>query len=160
MTRTSTEPKCESLSQCWSTASLSNNVFEVTDDSEVLAVVVKAAFTASGVNFFTSNHLSQQLGVMRRSAGTRVAAHRHKRPEPAELSDLTFTQEVLIVKCGRIAVELFNRDRQLISRVELGEGDVILIAGGFHSVEFLVESEIIEVKQGPYSDQSKISMHS
>ncbi len=34
--------------------------------------------------------------------------------------------------------------------VELIAGDIILLAGGGHGFTFLEDSEVIEIKQGPY----------
>ena len=69
-------------------------------------------------------------------------------PVPREVQ---YTQEVLLLKRGRLQVDFYD-DRQtyLESRI-LEAGDVILLATGGHGFEVLEEIEMIEVKQGPYA---------
>jgi len=63
---------------------------------------------------------------------------------------------VLFIKSGKVRIDFFDdRQRYLESRI-LNTGDVILLAHGGHGFKMLEESEIIEVKQGPYTgDQDK-----
>jgi len=119
---------------------------------QLLAVIVSAKFREHGIHFFTPNDLSQQLAYMRHPAGKVIDPHVHN---PVS-RNVHYTQEVLLIKKGKLRVDFYD-DRQtyLESRV-LEEGDVILLSTGGHGFEVLEEVEMIEVKQGPYAgDQDK-----
>ena len=112
----------------------------------IFAIIVRAEFRREGVHFFTENSLSQQLAFMRHPAGKAIEPHVHN-PVPREVA---LTQEVLLIRTGRLRVDFYDtRQRYLESRV-LGPGDVILLIQGGHGFEVLEEVEMIEIKQGPY----------
>jgi hypothetical protein len=48
-------------------------------------------------------------------------------------------------------VELFNDKKKFVQSVLLEKGDIILLAFGGHSIKMIENVELIEVKQGPYS---------
>ena len=122
----------------------------------IVAIIIRADFKKDGIEFFTPEHFSQQLGYMNRPKGYIVEPHIHKLVE----RKVTHTQEVLYVKSGKIKVGLFNNDHAFIGDRTLLTGDIILLSTGGHSVEWLEDSELIEIKQGPYagySDKIKIT---
>lgn len=119
---------------------------------QLLAIIVSGKFRDHGIHFFTSNDLSQQLAFMRHPAGKVIDPHVHK---PVS-RNVHFTQEVLLIKRGRLRVDFYNNDQEYLESRVLEEGDVILLATGGHGFEVLEEVEMIEVKQGPYAgDQDK-----
>lgn len=123
-----------------------------TDGALVLAIVIRSNFTASGIKFFTPNDYSQQLAFMKREAGYEIEPHVHMKVERS----VRLTQEVLLVRKGRMKVDLYSRDQVFIQSLEVASGDVILLADGGHGFTMIDETEIIEIKQGPYSgDQDK-----
>jgi hypothetical protein len=83
---------------------------------------------------------------MRHPAGHKILPHTHK----LVVRQIQYTQETLLVKSGRIRVDLYSDEKKYIRSEELVAGDVILLASGGHGFVFLEESELIEVKQGPY----------
>jgi mannose-6-phosphate isomerase-like protein (cupin superfamily) len=113
---------------------------------QLLAVVVRAGFHAPGVTFVTSNELSQQLAYMSHPAGKRITPHKH-RPVPREV---LYTQEVLLIRRGRLRVDLFDDEARYLESRILGPGDTIVLVGGGHGFEVLEALEMLEVKQGPY----------
>ena len=113
---------------------------------KVFSIIIRRQFKKDGIEFFTPGEFSQQLAYMKRRAGYSIAPHIHK-PAPREVR---LTQEVLFIKSGKVRVDFFDdQEKYLESRV-LNSGDVILLADGGHGLVMLEESEIIEVKQGPY----------
>lgn len=121
-------------------------------DDTLYAIIIRASYQKNGIEFFTPGHFSQQLGYMKRSKGYRVPAHVHN----AVRREITLTNEVLFLKRGKIRIDFYSEAKTLFQSHILTAGDVILLAAGGHGLEFLEESEIIEVKQGPYSgDQDK-----
>ena len=71
--------------------------------------------------------------------------------------DVKLTQEVLVIKSGKVRVDYYDDDRNYLESRVLIQGDVVLLASGGHGFEILENSEIIEIKQGPYAgDMDKI----
>ena len=67
------------------------------------------------------------------------------------LREVHFTNEVLFIKSGKVRVDFYNNNKTFIEESVLNKGDVILLASGGHGFQMLEDSEIIEVKQGPYA---------
>jgi hypothetical protein len=119
------------------------------EDGVLVAIVIRQSYRRDGISFFTPAEFSQQLGYMNRPAGHLVEPHVHREVH----REITLTQEVLFVKSGRIRVDLFDTACKHVESKELTEGDIILLASGGHGIEMLEQTEIIEVKQGPFSSE-------
>jgi mannose-6-phosphate isomerase-like protein (cupin superfamily) len=127
-------------------------VEHITHNGELCALIVRDEFARPGVSFFTPSELSQQLAYMQHPAGKIIDAHFHN-PVPRSVS---YTQETLFIKRGRLRVDFFDEQQQYLESRELKAGDVILLIKGGHGFEVLEELEMFEVKQGPYAgDQDK-----
>lgn len=118
-----------------------------------LALILRSRFRRDGIEFLTRDEDSQQLGYMCRPAGYVIAPHVHT-SVPREVS---YTQEVLFIRSGRVRVDFYDDDRVYLESAVLDAGDVVLLARGGHGFEMLEPTEIVEVKQGPYvGDRDKI----
>ena len=116
-----------------------------------LAIILRASFRAEGIHFLTPDSFSQQLGYMKRPSGYAIAPHDHN-PVPRTIE---WTQEVLFIKNGRVRLDLYAPEsREYLESRILEAGDVVLLAHGGHGLVMLEESEIIEVKQGPYAGEA------
>jgi len=114
--------------------------------SNVLAIILRASYSASGIQFFTPDDYSQQLGYMCHPPGKIIEPHVHNEVPRA----ITLTQEVLFIRRGKVRVDFYDEQRTYLESRILVTGDVILLAWGGHGFEALEELEMIEVKQGPY----------
>jgi hypothetical protein len=119
---------------------------KITLGNKLLAIIIPGDFHKEGIEFFTPKEFSQQLGYMKHAAGYQIPPHTHK----LIVREVQYTQETLVVKSGRIRVDFYSEEKEYIESKELVEGDVILLASGGHGFVFLEESELIEIKQGPY----------
>ena len=118
----------------------------------LIALVLRSSYEKQGIEFFTPNDFSQQLGYMNRPEGYVIPPHVHN-PVPREVQ---YTKEVLFIKSGRVRVDFYDDDQTYLESRVLEAGDVILLAYGGHGFEMLEPTEMIEVKQGPYAgDQDK-----
>lgn len=118
--------------------------------SDLHAVVVRADYHKEGIEFFTPNNFSQQLAYMNRPAGYKITPHVHNKVQ----REVFYTQEVLLIKKGKVKVVFYDDDRKSFDARVLSTGDVILLASGGHGFEMLEPTEIIEVKQGPFVGDS------
>lgn len=112
----------------------------------ILGLIIRTDFKQTGIQFFTNDDDSQQLGYMNRPEGYEIKPHRHNLV-PREVH---LTQEVLYIKSGKIRVDFYSNDQLYLESRILTKGDVILLSDGGHGFKMLEPSEIIEVKQGPY----------
>jgi mannose-6-phosphate isomerase-like protein (cupin superfamily) len=113
---------------------------------EPIALIIRAGSDEPGIKFFTPPNFSQQVASMTHPKGKKIAPHVHNFMS----RQVFFTQEVLLVRRGRLKVNLYSSERKFIDKRTLESGDVILLCGGGHSFEMLEETSMIEVKQGPY----------
>ena len=123
----------------------------------LLSIIIRAQYKNTGIHFFTDNIDSQQLGYMNRPSDYEIPPHRHNLI-PREIH---LTQEVLIIKSGKIRVDFYSNDQIYIESRILYTGDIILLSDGGHGFQMLEDSEIFEVKQCPYcGDQDKVRFKS
>jgi mannose-6-phosphate isomerase-like protein (cupin superfamily) len=116
----------------------------------LLALLLHNNFRTGGIKFFTPDDFSQQLAYMNRPAGYVIQPHVHN-PVKREVS---FTKEVLFIRSGRVRVDFYDDEKNYLESRILNAGDVLLLAFGGHGFEMLEDSEIIEVKQGPYAGEA------
>jgi mannose-6-phosphate isomerase-like protein (cupin superfamily) len=112
----------------------------------ILSIIIRRDFKANGIEFFTNDDHSQQLGYMNRPKDYIIKPHVHNLV-PREV---VLTQEVLFIKSGKVRVDFYDDDKIYLESRDLDAGDVILLAAGGHGFKMIEDSEIIEVKQGPY----------
>ena len=118
-----------------------------------LGIIIRSGYKQEGISFFTTNEFSQQLGYMNRPAGYIISPHRHNLVSREVLQ----TQEVLFIKSGKLRVDFYTDEQEYLESRILTAGDIILLACGGHGFEMIEQSEIIEVKQGPYVEmQDKV----
>ena len=113
----------------------------------LLATILRTKYNKEGIQFFTPAEFSQQLGYMNRPKGYKIQPHIHHKIERT----INYTQEVLFIKNGLIRVDFYKDDKTYLKSKLLANGDVILLSSGGHGFEMLEDSEIIEVKQGPFA---------
>jgi hypothetical protein len=121
-------------------------VEKITYKNVLLSIIIRSEYQKEGISFFTPDNFSQQLGYMNRPQGYVIPPHVHNLV-PREVS---LTQEVLYIKSGKVRVDFYDDDKNYLQSSILLKGDVILLAHGGHGFEMLEQSEMIEIKQGPY----------
>jgi hypothetical protein len=110
------------------------------------ALVLRADYRSEGIKFFTRDDDSLQLGYMQREKGYQIRPHIH-RHAPRQVE---YTNEVLLIRTGRVKVNFYDTNQHFRSDLVLESGDIILLMQAGHGFEMLEDSEIVEVKQGPY----------
>lgn len=124
----------------------------IKNGDKLLAIIVPAEFDEKGIHFFTTNDLSQQLAYMNHPKGKIIDPHVHN-PVSREVR---YTQEVLVLKKGKLRVDFYDDGQNYLESRILKEGDVILLSTGGHGFEVLEDIRMVEIKQGPYAgDEDK-----
>lgn len=115
-------------------------------NNEVLAIIISPNYEKKGIEFYTPDEYSQQVGYMNRDKNYVIEPHIHLR----QSRNINYTNEVLIVKKGKVKVDFYTDSKEFIKSEIIKTGDLILLIKGGHGFKFLEESQIIEIKQGPY----------
>ena len=116
--------------------------------NKIISIIIYSEYHKDGIEFFTPNDFSQQLAYMNRPAGYKIAPHVHNKVQ----REVFYTQEVLFIKNGKVKVDFFDEEQKYLETRILKTGDVILLASGGHGFEMLEQTEMIEVKQGPFAE--------
>ena len=124
-------------------------VENILNNEKTLAIIIRSNYKKDGIEFFTPNDFSQQLGYMKHRRGHVINPHTHN-IIPREVK---LTQEVLYIKTGSVRVDFYDNNKNYLESRVLYTGDVILLADGGHGFEMLEETEMIEIKQGPYLEE-------
>jgi hypothetical protein len=119
---------------------------EIRDGDSLIAIIIRKNFKSDGIKFFTKGDNPLQLGYMNRKKDYEIEPHIHLE----EKREISLTQEVLFIKSGEVSVKLYSKKMVLLERVTLFEGDFILLASGGHGFTMKKDTEILEIKQGPY----------
>ena len=122
------------------------NFEQIELNGKILGIIIRADYQKDGISFFTPDDFSQQLGYMNLPTDYIIAPHVHNLVE----RKVELTQEVLIVRSGKVRVDFYDDDRNYIESRIIQTGDVCLLANGGHGFKVLEQAEMIEVKQGPY----------
>jgi len=120
---------------------------KLVNKGEIISIIIRANYKSENIEFFTPDDFSQQMAYMNREKDYVIPPHIHN---PVK-REVIYTQEVLFIKSGKVRVDYFDDDRNYLESRVLNQGDVVLLSGGGHGFYMIEDSEIIEVKQGPYS---------
>ena len=121
-------------------------VERIEKNGRILAIILRSSKSDSPVEFVTPKEFPLQLGVHKRKKKDYVNAHEHTAIN--NLKNLPI-QEIFFLKKGKILVGLYD-DKKLYKNVKIFKGDIILLNTG-NSVRFLEDTDMVEVKQGPYA---------
>ena len=124
-----------------------NQIERITSGDQLIAMIIRDKNYPSATTFYTPDESTMQLGHVVYPKGGRIVPHKHV---PLE-RHITGTAETLIVRQGKVEVELFDDQGLLLVRTVLEVGDVILLLGGGHGFQMLEDAVLFEIKQGPYT---------
>jgi len=120
-------------------------------NDEVLALIIYHGRKEEGIRFFTDDQDLLQVGKHYYPGHKIIKPHRH---QPVNVEQLSPLWEVLYIKNGKVKISFYSDDDKSIDHKILTTGDLILLMNGGHSFEFLEETEMLEIKQGPYNPDS------
>lgn len=115
--------------------------------SQPICHIIRGSYAPAKTEFYTPGDYSQQLGIIKYPSGGYIKPHYHNKVT----REVHFTQEVLVIRKGKVKVILYDRQLKYIQDIILNTGDTILLASGGHGFEMLEDAEMLEVKQGPYN---------
>lgn len=130
------------------------NAEKILNGKTLVAIIFRKNIKVEGVKFLTEETNPFQVGMHNRQKGVRLAPHVHRLEKPLIINSI---QEILYVVKGKIRISLYGTNGKKIAAKILTSGDSILLISGGHGLDFLENSRIFEIKQGPYpgSDRAK-----
>ncbi len=127
-------------------------VERVLHQDRCLAIIIRASAVESGIHFVTPDANALQVAKQLRSKGVVIKPHAHCAVKTVRED---FLQEVLYIEKGKVKVNFYTDEGQAISTQILNAADTILLIQGAHGFEILEETQMLEVKMGPYDPASK-----
>lgn len=117
-----------------------------TYNNELMAIIIRNDYDVDGINFVTPDSFSQQMAYMHHPTGHEIVPHFHNYVPRT----VHYTQEVLVIKKGKLRVDFYNVEKRKIGEEVLAAGDIILLCSGGHGFYVMEEVSMVEIKQGPY----------
>jgi hypothetical protein len=116
----------------------------------LFAIVVRNKEFNPGISFLTDDCLTQQLALMKYDKGYCIQPHYHLPIERV----IHGTPETIIINKGALKVNFYDEGQSKIDSTILFENEIIMLINGGHGFEVLKdETEIIEIKQGPFQKE-------
>lgn len=120
-------------------------------DGALVAIIVRRDFRKEGCNFLTKEDFPLQMGINSYPKGERIKAHFHLKKSVL----IEVLQELLLIRVGKVIVNLYDSKSAFLESVTLESGDLIFFAGGGHGLEICEDTTFLEIKQGPYIGREK-----
>ena len=118
----------------------------VFNGTEVALVVRSTKTVTDGVEFFTRDEETLQLGMFGYRDGAVVEPHIHTIRERT----ITETHEIVFMQKGGMDVGFYDESGEKLGNVILNQGDAVLLLRGGHGFTAIGDVQVLEIKQGPY----------
>ncbi len=124
--------------------------FIKTKDNVLTSIIIRRDYQPTQTTFITTPDLAQQVGFVVYPPGGVIKRHIHKNVDRQNIS----SSEALIVRQGRLEIDIFDQNKALLATRELQAGDFVLMVSGGHGFRILEATTLLEVKLGPYAGPS------
>ena len=125
----------------------------VVHNNKVIAIVGRDSYSPTESEFITDDNDLLQLGFISYPENHKIQPHKHISVE----RNTSGTNEFLILKKGKVKLNLYDEEKKHIESHILTKGDWVLLFGGSHGFDIIETCIMIEVKNGPYAgDKDKI----
>ncbi len=121
-----------------------------TADNVLTSIIIRRDFQPTETMFITNPDQAQQVGFVVYPTGGVIKRHIHKNVDRQNTS----SSEALIVREGRLEIDVFDQNKVLLATRELQAGDFVLMVSGGHGFRILEATVLLEIKLGPYAGAS------
>ncbi|MBI2045831.1 MAG: hypothetical protein HYT28_00165 [Parcubacteria group bacterium] len=87
-----------------------------------------------------------QVLTLKHKKGVSIKPHTHI-PKKRTTASL---QECLVVRKGKVKIDLYTPNKKWLASVPIKAGEAFLFVSGGHAITMLEDSEIFEIKNGPF----------
>jgi hypothetical protein len=121
-----------------------------TPQNILASIIIRRDYQPTETTFLTSPDLAQQLGFVVYPPGGVIKRHLHRSVD----RNNTSSSEALIVREGRLEIDIYDQNKLLLATRELQSGDFVLMVSGGHGFRVLEPTVLLEIKLGPYAGPS------
>jgi len=89
-----------------------------------------------------------QVVTLNHPKGAYLKAHMHA-PRKRQTASL---QECLIIKKGKVKLDLYGPDKKFVKYIYLSAGEMFLLMNGGIGIHVVKDAEMLEVKNGPFKE--------
>ena len=123
-----------------------DNVELITANGQSLCYLIRAKTRPRQATFITLPEAKQQVGFIVYTKDSAIPRHIHK---PLERHIIGMA-EVLVVRSGHCQIEVYDEQMSLFTVRTLYKNDIVLMVGGGHGFQIKEDTDLLEIKQGPY----------
>jgi len=129
----------------------------IRSDKNLCAIFVPGTYSPEETKFITPDDEPLQWGIGVFKKGSVVEPHRHVGAQ----SPVREFQEFICIRRGLAIAEIFDEEGEKIQEIRMCAGDALLLLRGGHAFQFEEDTELLEVKQGPYQgrENMKVPLH-
>ena len=124
---------------------------EIIFEKRLHAIIIRNKFSKDGAYFATKPLLSQQMAHMKYKKGHKIKPHFHKK----WIRKISTTVEALFIKRGKLRIDFYTTKGKYFLSKELSEKDIVLTLYGGHGFEVIKNVTMIEIKQGPFTKDTR-----
>jgi hypothetical protein len=121
-----------------------------TADKILTSIIIRRGYQPTETTFITNTDLAQQVGFVVYPPGGVIKRHIHKNVDRQNIS----SSEALIVRAGKLEIDVYDQNKVLLATRELQAGDFVLMVSGGHGFRILEATVLLEIKLGPYAGAS------
>lgn len=119
---------------------------------KTLGILLRGYEAPEKTQFLTANEEPLQCGIGVFKKGAAVEPHQHI-SHPATIEEF---QEFILIQRGKAMAQVLSPEGDVVCKIEMRPGDALLLLRGGHAFDFLEDTQLLEVKQGPYLGREKM----
>lgn len=125
---------------------------EVIYEGKVIAKYIPGDNWPQNLSFYSADQDFIQVGTWRYDSGKALQAHVHKRC----VREAEYTQEVIFVKNGELEADIYSEEGKLVESIRMRTGDCLILLAGGHGYRIINnDTQVLEIKNGPYFGPEK-----
>ncbi len=122
---------------------------------DLIAMILPVEYQATETQFLSHEDFPLQIGYVVRPKDGTIEAHIHRSRVNKRIDSI---QEVLLVRHGKLIVDLFGNDQTYFASAEAKQGDILYLCSGGHGFRMQEDTVLFEIKQGPYAGKQNDKM--
>lgn len=126
---------------------MKSTFFPIIYNNKTIAIIIRSNHHVDNLQFFTKDKDPLQVGIHNKKAHMSVLPHFHK-TNPQVIKNV---YEVFYIVKGVLKLTMYSKKTgRKIKSVILLKGDAAIHMGEGHGIEFIEDTVLFEVKQGPF----------
>lgn len=122
---------------------------EIKINDKLYGYIIDTRKIIEGVNFVTSGSENLEVGLMKHKKGRVIVPHVHINIK----REIYGTQEAVYIKKGKVLVEFYDSAKIKCGQIIIEKEQLIILTGGAHGFVMIEDTEMIEIKNGPYAGE-------